>query len=90
MAAVARLQARSVAADAPQVGVDVGRGDGPNILRKAFLPSDALKDGQGLLVGGDSVRRLALHLAAQKVETDEARQVLLLFDCRLRRHASLT
>jgi len=86
MAAVPRLQARSVAADATQVGVDVDRGDGPNALRKALLPSDALEKGQGLPVGGDSVRRLALHLAPQEVEVDEAGQVLLLFDCRLCRH----
>jgi len=68
----------------------VGRGDGSNALREAFLPSDALEKGQGLTVGGDSVRRLALHLAAQEVEVDEAGQVLMLLDCRLGRHLCVT
>ena len=90
MAAVPRLQARSVAADATQVRVDVDRGDVPNALRQALLPSDPLEQCQGLPVGGDSVRGLALHLAPQEVEADQARQILLLFDCRLGRHLCVT
>jgi len=54
----------------------VARGDGPHILGDALLSSDALEANEGFPVGGDSVRGLALHLAAQEIEVDQAGQVL--------------
>ena len=72
---MAGLQAGAVITDAAQVGVDVARCDGPHVLGDALLSGDALEANEGLPVGGDGVGGLALYLAAQEIEVDQAGQV---------------
>ena len=73
--AVAGLQ--GVAGEAAEVGVEVGRGDARDVAGKALFLSGCGKAAQGLTVGVKGIGLLALHLAAEEVDVDEASQVSL-------------